>query len=82
MFRDYYAGLWFDSGFLHSGRLRLGLFRLGLFHLGKVRGAPKFSKNSNFFVELASFPGKLRKRKFKKILGRKLNLRNWAPVKG
>jgi hypothetical protein len=42
----------------------------------------KILKKFHFFVQLASFPGKLRKRKFKKILGRKLNLRNWAPVKG
>ncbi len=28
-FWDYYADLWFDSGFLRSGRLRLGLFRSG-----------------------------------------------------
>jgi hypothetical protein len=33
-FWDYYADLWFDSGFLCLGRLRLGLF-----HSGKVRGA-------------------------------------------
>jgi len=51
-FWDYYADLWFDSGFLCLGRLHSGLFRSG-----KVRGAKKSTEKCTLFSFKCGFVG-------------------------